>query len=58
MRAPERLWPVSGGRRRARRSSEPRLCATPGCGTRLSVYNEGDHCALHDKRESPAGRQA
>jgi len=24
-----------------------RVCAEPGCETRLSMYNDGDHCALH-----------
>jgi hypothetical protein len=24
-----------------------RVCAEPGCGTRLSVYNDLDHCAVH-----------
>lgn len=24
------------------------VCKVPGCGTRLSIYNDGDVCALHD----------
>ena len=27
--------------------SGPRVCAEDGCETRLSVYNEADHCSLH-----------
>ena len=29
------------------RSSSGRICAEPGCQTRLSVYNELEHCSLH-----------
>lgn len=29
------------------RSARGRVCGEPGCETRLSVYNEQDHCALH-----------
>jgi hypothetical protein len=25
----------------------PRVCAEEGCDTRLSVYNDADHCSLH-----------
>jgi hypothetical protein len=27
--------------------SGPRVCAEEGCETRLSVYNDADHCSLH-----------
>ncbi len=30
-----------------RRFARGRVCAEPECNTRLSVYNESDHCALH-----------
>jgi len=30
-----------------RRFARGRVCAEPECDTRLSVYNESDHCALH-----------
>ncbi len=26
----------------------PRTCAEPGCETRLSVYNDAEHCSLHN----------
>ena len=29
------------------RAADGRVCAEPGCQTRLSVYNEQDFCALH-----------
>ena len=29
------------------RSSHGRVCAEVDCATRLSVYNDGDHCSLH-----------
>lgn len=34
-----------GGDRRAR------VCAEPGCTTRLSVYNDAEHCAVHHPAE-------
>lgn len=27
--------------------SGPRVCAEEGCETRLSVYNDADHCSIH-----------
>ena len=35
--------------RSSQASSErgPRVCAEEGCDTRLSVYNDADHCSLH-----------
>lgn len=27
---------------------EPRTCAEAGCETRLSVYNDAQHCSLHN----------
>lgn len=29
------------------RRSGARECAEPGCDTRLSAYNDGEHCSLH-----------
>ncbi len=28
-------------------TSGPRVCAEEGCETRLSVYNDAEHCSLH-----------
>jgi hypothetical protein len=30
------------------RDEGPRTCAEPGCETRLSVYNDAQHCSLHN----------
>lgn len=38
---------LTSAQRRSGRESEGRVCAEPGCGTRLSVYNDLDHCSLH-----------
>jgi hypothetical protein len=29
----------------------PRVCASDGCKTRLSVYNEAEMCSLHQPEE-------
>lgn len=42
---------------RSRSTSTPssrsgaRVCAEPGCSTRLSVYNDAEHCSLHHPAE-------
>ena len=33
--------------RRTPLAAQDRICAEPGCGTRLSVYNDLEHCSLH-----------
>ena len=33
-----------------------RVCAEPGCTTKLSIYNDGDHCSLHAPMISPRTR--
>jgi hypothetical protein len=37
-----------------------RICATQGCETRLSIYNEGRHCWVHGENQisigAPVGR--
>ena len=35
--------------RRPKTYGTHRVCATPGCGTVLSVYNCADRCAVHDR---------
>ncbi len=37
-------------------STEARVCEEPGCATRLSRYNEFDHCALHQPMVVPRMR--
>jgi hypothetical protein len=34
-----------------------RICETPGCGTRLSIYNASLRCALHDEKEGAERRR-
>ncbi|CAN5558414.1 MAG: hypothetical protein ACR2JF_07070 [Iamia sp.] len=29
----------------------PRTCAEPDCETRLSVYNDAEHCSVHNPAE-------
>src|SRR5512141_1594997 len=46
------LEPLAPGRRsdRVRMYREGRVCAEPGCGTVLSVYNPSSRCAVHQRR--------
>ena len=46
------LEPLAPGRRsdRVRMYHEGRVCAEPGCGTVLSVYNPSSRCAVHQRR--------
>jgi len=39
-----------------RRTAKGRVCAEPGCGTKLSMYNDGDHCSLHAPMITPRTR--
>lgn len=34
------------------RFAADRVCAEDGCTTRLSIYNDGDHCSLHEPMSS------
>lgn len=40
----------------ARRSRSGRVCKEDGCGTRLSVYNDGKFCSLHAPMVVPRTR--
>ncbi|MGH9102709.1 MAG: hypothetical protein ACRDYD_06970 [Acidimicrobiales bacterium] len=40
--------PISGSDRPSRSFAPDRVCAEPGCGTRLSIYNDGRFCYLHE----------
>jgi len=35
------------------KAAQGRVCAAPGCETRLSVYNLGRYCGVHEDREEP-----
>ena len=41
---------------RSRTFARGRLCAEPGCGTRLSIYNEGSFCSQHQAKVTPRMR--
>ena len=36
-----------------RKFAPGRVCAEPGCDTRLSIYNEGTHCSKHNMSVKP-----
>lgn len=40
------------------RKSYPRerICGHPGCGTHLSIYNDGTKCSLHEDKTAPRTR--
>jgi hypothetical protein len=52
----------TGGERTSRTgsSSRPatsaRVCQEKGCTTRLSIYNDGQHCSLHAPMVTPRTR--
>lgn len=48
--------PISGSDRPSRRFSAGRVCLQPGCGTRLSIYNEARYCYQHEPMAVPRMR--
>jgi hypothetical protein len=42
--------------RPSRRYAAGRVCLEPGCGTRLSIYNNGKFCYTHEPRTVPRTR--
>ena len=38
---------------RSRTFGRGRLCGEPGCGTRLSIYNDGSFCSHHQAKITP-----
>jgi hypothetical protein len=47
---------LQGSGPRSRTFGPGRLCAEPGCGTRLSIYNDGSCCAQHQAKVTPRMR--
>jgi hypothetical protein len=45
-----------GSSRRLRTFRPGRLCGELGCGTRLSIYNDGSYCSRHQANDSPKMR--
>lgn len=43
--------PLVGLPRKSRTARAGRICAHPGCGTRLSVYNRSTTCSVHTGRQ-------
>lgn len=48
--------PLSGTDRPSRRFPSGRVCKEPACGVRLSIYNNGKFCALHQPMQVPRTR--
>jgi hypothetical protein len=44
---------IVGGTSRTPRFGENRVCAYPGCGTTISVYNPADCCFVHARPGVP-----
>jgi len=38
------------------RPTAGRVCADRRCSTKLSIYNDGEHCSLHQPMETPRMR--
>ncbi len=49
-------FPITGNDRPSRSFSKNRTCREPGCGTRLSIYNQGKYCYLHEPMAVPRTR--
>lgn len=43
----------AGHGRRSRTFGEGRVCGETGCGTQLSIYNDGDYCFRHEPELAP-----
>jgi hypothetical protein len=48
--------PLSGSDRPSRKFSSGRVCREAGCGTRLSIYNNGKFCSMHEPMIVPRTR--
>ena len=48
--------PLSGTDRPSRHFSSDRVCREPNCGTRLSIYNNGRFCSMHEPMAVPRTR--
>jgi hypothetical protein len=47
---------LQGSGPRSRTLGRGRLCTEPGCGTRLSIYNDGYYCSQHQAKAPPKTR--
>lgn len=49
--------PITGGSDRpSKKFKAGRVCREIGCGTRLSIYNQGKYCYLHEPMAVPRTR--
>lgn len=48
--------PLSGSDRPSRKFSQGRVCREVGCGTKLSMYNNGKYCSMHEPMVVPRTR--
>lgn len=48
--------PISGNDRPSKAFRAGRVCLEDGCGTRLSIYNNGKYCAQHAPMAVPRTR--
>jgi len=48
--------PINGNDRPSRSFSKGRTCGEPSCGTKLSMYNQGKYCYLHEPMAVPRTR--
>jgi hypothetical protein len=47
---------MTGNDRPSRAFKKDRTCGEPGCGTKLSIYNQGRFCYLHEPMAVPRTR--
>lgn len=48
--------PITGSDRPSRAFKKNRICAEEGCGTKLSMYNQGKFCYQHEPMAVPRTR--
>ena len=48
--------PISGNDRPSKAFGKNRVCREPSCETRLSIYNNGKFCYLHEPMAVPRTR--
>ncbi len=48
--------PIAGNDRPSRSFAKDRTCGDPECRTRLSMYNQGRYCYLHEPMAVPRTR--
>ena len=49
-------FPITGNDRPSKAFAKNRICREAGCDTRLSIYNNGKFCSLHQPMVVPRTR--